>query len=69
MITTKWLIFGSIGISLLLGFIFLFLIESLAGCVIWTLIALFFAVLVAGGFYSTMYYYSLSNPSNQTASE
>ncbi|CAD8140524.1 unnamed protein product [Paramecium pentaurelia] len=34
MITTKWLIFGSIGISLVLGFIFLFLIETLAGCVI-----------------------------------
>lgn len=68
MITTKWLIFGSIGISLVLGFIFLFLIETLAGCVIWTLILLLFSVLIAGGVYTTGYYYALTDPSKLPAS-
>lgn len=63
MITTKWLIFGSIGIALVLGFIFLFLIETLAGCVIWTLILLLFSVLIAGGVYTVGYYYALTDPS------
>ncbi|CAK85024.1 unnamed protein product (macronuclear) [Paramecium tetraurelia] len=68
MITTKWLIFGSIGISLVLGFIFLFLIETLAGCVIWTLLLLLFSVLIAGGIYTTGYYYALTDPSKLPAS-
>lgn len=63
MITTKWVIFGSIFLALVISFIFLFLIEKLAGCVVWSLVVLFFAMLVTSGVLSIGYFYALTDPS------
>jgi len=63
MITTKWVILGSILAALIISFIFLFLIEKMAGCVVWTLIILLFGLLLTGGGLSIGYYYALTDPS------
>ena len=61
--TTKWVIIGSIGIAIVVSFVFLFFMEKCAGVVVWTFIALILGLLATAGGLSYAYYLALTNPS------
>jgi len=49
LMTTWWIIAASTGIAFVLGFIYLFILKYIAGCLIWLSIILIWLVLAAGG--------------------
>jgi uncharacterized membrane protein len=60
--TTKWVIFLSIMVAVVVSFLFIFFLEKCAGVVVWLFIFATLALLFTGGLMSYLYYVALTNP-------